>query len=183
MPKQRVLWPSTVRLDPDYFDSLTKHAVPLDSRAVAALAHSALDLDIYAWLAQRLHRIPKGKPQTITWQALKSQFGPDYDRLRDFRRKFVPALKTVLTAYPSARIEIADAGLVLWNSPPPVLKKQVSMPRLNPLTIDATATEIHRHLTRWADPVIHGHLVTLITVTWSRSSTVTWSRPYNDTAS
>jgi hypothetical protein len=140
--KQRTMWPSTVRLAPRYFDSLMEHAVPLDSRAVAALAHSALDLDIYAWLAQRLHRIHKAKPQTITWQALKSQFGPDYDRLRDFRRKFVPALKTVLTAYPDARIEMVDAGLVLWNSPPPVLKRQVSTPRLNPLTIDATATEI-----------------------------------------
>jgi hypothetical protein len=140
--KQRALWPSTVQLAPRYFDTLTKHAVPLDSRAVAALAHSALDLDVYSWLAQRLHRIPKGKPQTITWQALKAQFGPDYDRLRDFRRKFVLALKTVLTAYPSARIEIADAGLVLWNSSPPDLKRQVSMPRLNPLTIDASATEI-----------------------------------------
>jgi hypothetical protein len=59
----------------------------------ATSTHSALDLDIYAWLAQRLHRIPKGKPQTITWQALKSQFGPDYDRLRKFREKFVLALK------------------------------------------------------------------------------------------
>jgi hypothetical protein len=140
--QQRVLWPSVVRLDTDYFDSLTKHAVPLDSRAVAALAHSALDLDIYAWLAQRLHRIPKGKPQTITWQALKAQFGVGYAELRIFRRRFKEALKTVLTAYPSARIEEADAGLVLWNSPPPVLKKQVSTARLNPLTIDASATEI-----------------------------------------
>ena len=108
----------------------------------ATSTHSALDLDIYAWLAQRLHRVPKGKPQTITWQALKSQFGPDYDRLRKFREKFVPALKTVLTVYPSARIEIADAGLVLWNSPPPVPKTQVVTQRLNPPTIDATATEL-----------------------------------------
>jgi hypothetical protein len=79
--------------------------------------------------------------------ALKVQFGPDYDRLIDFRRKFVLALKAVLTVYPSARIESAriemvDAGLVLWNSPPPVLKRQVSIPRLNPLIIDATATDI-----------------------------------------
>jgi len=140
--KQRTMWPSTVQLAPRYFDSLTKHAVPLDSRAVAALAHSALDLDIYAWLAQRLHRVPKGKPQTITWGALKTQFGPDYDRTRDFRRKFVLALKTVLTVYPNARIEIADAGLLLWNSPPPVMKKLIVTPRLDPLTIDATATEI-----------------------------------------
>src|SRR4051794_12407094 len=122
---QRILWPSTVTLSAEYFASLQQHAVPLDPRAVSALAHSALDLDIYAWLAQRLHRVPKRKPQTITWQALKSQFGPDYARLRKFREKFVPAIKTVLTAYPSARIEEADAGLVLWNSPPPVLKRLV----------------------------------------------------------
>jgi hypothetical protein len=140
--KQRIMWPSTVHLAPRYFDSLTKHAVPLDSRAVGALAHSALDLDIYAWLAQRLHRIPKGKPQTIAWPALKAQFGVGYAELRIFRRRFKEALKAVLTVYPSARIEMGDAGLVLWNSPPPVLKRQVSTPRLNPLTIDAIATEI-----------------------------------------
>jgi hypothetical protein len=140
--KQRTMWPSTVQLAPRYFDSLTKHAVPLDSRAVAALAHSALDLDIYTWLAQRLHRVPKGKPQTITWQGLKAQFGVGYAELRIFRRRFKEAIKTVLTAYPNARVEIADAGLVLWNSPPPVLKRLVSVPRLNPLTIDASATEI-----------------------------------------
>jgi len=139
---QRILWPSTVTLSADYFASLQQHAVPLDPRAVAALAGSALALDVYVWLTQRLHRIPAGKPQTITWQALKTQFGPDYDRARKFREKFMPAIKAVLTVYPNARVEIADAGLVLWNSPPPVLKKQVSTPRLNPLTIDASATEI-----------------------------------------
>jgi hypothetical protein len=145
MPKdadQRILWPSTVTLSADYFTSLQEHAVPLDPRAIATLAGSALALDVYVWLAQRLHRIPKGGSQTITWLALKAQFGPDYDRLIDFRRKFVLALKAVRTVYPTARIEIADAGLVLWNSSPPVLKKQVSTLRLNPLTIDATVTEI-----------------------------------------
>jgi hypothetical protein len=145
MPKdadQRVLWPSNVTLSADYFASLQQHAVPLDPRAIRTLAGSALDLDVYTWLAQRLHRIDPGKPQTISWQALKTQFGPDYDRLRDFRRKFVPALRAVRAAYPSARIEPADTGLLLRNSPPPVLKRQVSVQRLNPLTIDATATEL-----------------------------------------
>jgi hypothetical protein len=54
----------------------------------------------------------------------------------------VPALKTVLTVYPSARIEEADTGLVLRNSPPPVSKRLVGVQHLNPLTIDATATEL-----------------------------------------
>jgi hypothetical protein len=36
--RQRVLWPSSVTLDPRYFASLARHAVPLDERALAALA-------------------------------------------------------------------------------------------------------------------------------------------------
>ncbi len=48
---QRTLWPSTVRLSTDYFHSLKQHAVPLDRRAVGALASSSLALDLYVWLA------------------------------------------------------------------------------------------------------------------------------------
>ena len=53
------MWPSTIKLGAEYFESLIEHAVPLDERSVAALAHSALALDLYVWLAQRLHRIPQ----------------------------------------------------------------------------------------------------------------------------
>jgi hypothetical protein len=44
--RQRVLWPSTVRLSLDYFESLQRHAVPLDERAVAALSRNAMALDL-----------------------------------------------------------------------------------------------------------------------------------------
>jgi len=54
----RTLWPSTVRLSPDHWENLKNHAVPLDEVAIAALSHNAMALDIYAWLAQRLHRVP-----------------------------------------------------------------------------------------------------------------------------
>jgi Plasmid encoded RepA protein len=54
-----------LRLSLDYYESLTRFAVPLDERALAALAHSATALDIYCWLAQRLHRIPAAKPQFV----------------------------------------------------------------------------------------------------------------------
>ena len=50
-PDQRIMWPSTIRLGEDYFESLLTHAVPLDERAVATLAHSAVDrsgLDVIA---------------------------------------------------------------------------------------------------------------------------------------
>ena len=123
---QRMLWPSTVRLSQEYFQTLGNHAVPLDHRAVAALASSAMALDVYAWLAQRLHRVPTGKPQFIGWANLHQQFGQGYDRVRDFRRRFLQTLHHVHSAYPTARFDANDAGLTLSHSPPPVAPRYVA---------------------------------------------------------
>ena len=120
---QRVLWPSTVRLSLDYFESLTRHAVPLDERAIAALAHSAMALDVYCWLAQRLHRVPEGRPQFIPWTGLFEQFGQNYAQVRFFRRDFLTTLKQVTSAYPAARFDVDGKGMSLSNSPPPVSKR------------------------------------------------------------
>jgi hypothetical protein len=118
--RQRVLWPSVVQLSLDYFDSLTRHAVPLDERAVAALAHSPLALDLYAWLAQRLHRVEPRKPAFIPWHRLHDQFGATYSSIRKFRQKFRHTLTMVQTQYRAARIELDDDGIRLYNSPPPI---------------------------------------------------------------
>jgi hypothetical protein len=142
---QRVLWPSVIDLSPTYFQSLMEYAVPLDEAHIAALSHSAMALDIYAWLAQRLHRIPAGKPSRVSWASLYDQFGQGYDpnRVDNFRRVFRVALKAVLTLYRTARIDDEDPkpprlysqggqpvwrekpakGLTLYNSPPPVQKR------------------------------------------------------------
>ena len=129
---QRVLWPTTVRLSEEYFASLVRHAVPLDNRAVAALSGSALCLDIYAWLAQRLHRVPAPRPQAISWTALREQFGAGYGRLDHFRTYFREPLRAVLTVYPEASVDIGAAGLVLHHSPPPVLRRFVAGASLKP---------------------------------------------------
>lgn len=118
--RQRVLWPQRVRLGLEYFESLQRHAVPLDERALAALAHSAMALDLYAWLAQRLHRVKPERPQFVTWKALKDQFGGDYERVRDFRRVFLRTLGLVLSRYQAARLDADEKGLTLHHSPPPV---------------------------------------------------------------
>lgn len=123
--RQRVLWPSTVRLSLDYFESLKAHAVPLDERALSALSHSAMALDLYAWLAQRLHRIEKPHRQFIPWPAVKDQFGADYTRLRKFREVFMQALRQVVAVYPAAKIDVNEQGLFLYTSPPPVVKTGV----------------------------------------------------------
>jgi hypothetical protein len=125
--RQRVLWPSTVRLSTEYFDSLKHHAVPLNESDLGALAHSAMGLDVYAWLAQRLHRIDPRKPAFIAWMNLKEQFGPDYDRMTDFKRFFRKTLKQVQQRYQSARIELDGKGMTARNSPPPIGRRLTLM--------------------------------------------------------
>src|SRR5439155_6872357 len=54
-PDQRILWPTTVTLSSEFYTSLmNENALPLDSRAIRALQHSAMALDVYSWLAHRL---------------------------------------------------------------------------------------------------------------------------------
>ena len=95
--RQRVLFPSFLRLSDEYFSTLREHAVPLDHRAVAAMQHNALMLDIYKWLAQRLCRVPANRPAFIVWPLVQAQFGQGYTRIRAFRSVFIKALKTVVT--------------------------------------------------------------------------------------
>lgn len=61
---QRPLWPGVMTLSEHYFNELQNSAVPLDNRALHALKGSALALDVYCWLAHRLHRI-EGKGVTL----------------------------------------------------------------------------------------------------------------------
>ena len=82
-------------------------------------------LDVYAWLAQRLHRIKKPNRQFIPWAVLKEQFGPDFERVRKFREKFLLALRQVHVVYPAAKMDVTDQGMFLYTSPPPVVKTGV----------------------------------------------------------
>ena len=116
----RVLWPHLLRLSPEYFDSLARHAVPLHERALMALSGSAMGLDVYAWLAQRLHRIEWGQPVLVPWTALQAQFGWHYDRTRKFREVFRQTLRLVHSQYRAADVELDERGMTLRHSPPPV---------------------------------------------------------------
>lgn len=120
--QQRSLWPGTMVLSEGYFDSLMDSAVPLDNRALMALKGSALALDVYTWLAHRLHRI-EGRGVTLHWKALREQFAQEYtgkDADKDFKKEFLPALKKVLAVYPQARVKPVTGGVLLIGSPPPI---------------------------------------------------------------
>lgn len=121
-------FPSIIELSPRYFESLQNHAVPLDERAIAAIAHNPMALDVYCWLAQRLHRVDPRRPQFLAWTNLHEQFGQGYKRIRDFRRDFLNVLGMVKAQYPAAKFRPDTderSGLVLFNSPPPVQRRAV----------------------------------------------------------
>ncbi|MEL0583902.1 MAG: replication protein RepA [Candidatus Thiodiazotropha sp. (ex. Lucinoma kazani)] len=58
---QMALWSGVVTFSDEYYQTLINHAVPLDLRALKSISGSALAMDIYAMLADRLHRI-NGRP-------------------------------------------------------------------------------------------------------------------------
>jgi hypothetical protein len=122
-PHQRTLWPSKVQFSQRYFESLMKHAVPLNETAVARLSHNAMALDIYTWLAQRLHRVEEGKSALVPWTSLQEQFGHGYERIRDFRRVYLRTIKAVKVVYPRAKFDLDEAGMTLWHSRPPVPRR------------------------------------------------------------
>ena len=128
--RQKVMWPSSVSLSLDYFESLQNHAVPLDERAIAALSHNAMGLDLYAWLAQRLYRVDPSKPAFIAWAAVKDQFGQGYSRMAEFKRVFRRTLGTVLSQYRGAAIELDGRGLTLRHSPPPIKGRMAIIPKV-----------------------------------------------------
>lgn len=123
--QQRSLWPGLMVLSERFYQSLMEVPVPLDKRALHALKGSALALDVYAWLAHRLHRIRSGRV-ILHWKPLREQFAQEYvgeHADKDFKKKFLLALGHVLAAYPQARVKQVKGGLLLLPSPPPIAPK------------------------------------------------------------
>ena len=119
------LWPGSITLSGDFYETLREHAVPLDPRAIGALQNSALALDTYTWLAHRLCRVKQNKGVTLYWKNLKDQFGQEYRCDKDFKREFSGALRKAHAVYPDAKMEFVRGGLRLFPSPPPVKRRQV----------------------------------------------------------
>jgi hypothetical protein len=118
--RQGSLWNDVVQLDEMFFQALQEHPVPLLEEAVRQLKDRSLSLDLYVWLAYRLHSLQH--PQPITWASLYGQFGAGYDQIKHFKPRFVQAMQYALAAYPDAKIETESNGIVLRPSRPPVAR-------------------------------------------------------------
>ena len=80
-------------------------------------------IDIYIWLAYRLHVLSKATP--ISWLSLHTQFGAGFKHLRQFKPTFADALALATAVYPEAKIEIGQDGLTLNPSTPPIPERQI----------------------------------------------------------
>jgi len=115
---QGALWEDRVVLDEVFFAALRDHPVPLLEAAIHQLRDRSMSLDVYVWLAWRLHRLTK--PTNISWPALHAQFGTGFKAVRQFKPRFIEALEAALAAYPEARISIEEKVLTLYPARPPI---------------------------------------------------------------
>jgi hypothetical protein len=115
---QENLFVDTVRLSETFYEQLRKHPVPLEEAAIRAINNNSMALDIYCWLAYRLHVLPGAK--TLTWKAIYGQFGAGYKEMFHFKPRFVESLNLALAVYPDARVEMDERGISLKPSRPPV---------------------------------------------------------------
>ncbi len=114
------LFVENASLSQSFFEELKKHPVPVEEAAVRQIANNSLALDVYCWLAYRLHSL--NAPISISWKALHGQFGRSVARLDHFKDHFRTVLALATSVYPEADVGEAasGAGLILKPSRPPV---------------------------------------------------------------
>ena len=121
---QPSLWQDRVRLDPGFWRSLREHPVPVREEAIKAIGTRSLAIDVYIWLAYRLHSLSRSTP--VSWAAVHGQFGAGFRLMRQIKPSFMEALGLALAVYPEARVDTEKDGLVLHPSPPAVAKADAS---------------------------------------------------------
>jgi hypothetical protein len=119
---QQSFWHDRVRLDDGFWRSLRAHPVPVREEAIRAIGTRSLAIDVYIWLAYRLHAL--AKPTPVGWGAVHAQFGAGFRHVRQIKPTFSEALSLALAVYPEARVDMDRTGLTLHPSPPAVPKPQ-----------------------------------------------------------
>jgi Plasmid encoded RepA protein len=107
----------TVELSESFFKSITERPVPVCEAAIRLLGERCMALDLYLWLAYRLHSLQR--PTMVSWTSLHSQFGAATRLLKHFKPHFAREIEAALAAYPDARVDLHEDGIRLHPSPSP----------------------------------------------------------------
>lgn len=117
---QGTLFVESVRISESFFTALKAHPVPIWEPAIKHIQNNSLALDAYVWLAYRLHVLQR--PILVRWAALHGQFGGGFKAVRQFKPTFVQNLRLATAVYPDAQVDVADEGVWLRPSRPPIAK-------------------------------------------------------------
>jgi hypothetical protein len=122
---QGQLFVETAKLSEMFFEQLTKHPVPIEETAVKQIANNSMAIDVYCFLAYRLHSLTS--PKLVSWKSLYAQFGRGIAHIDQFRWYFKQTLELALAVYPDASVVVDPRGVTLNPSRPPVSPKVVSI--------------------------------------------------------
>lgn len=117
---QQPLWQDRVVLEEEFYRALRDHPVPVSEAALRAIGPRSMVLDLYVFLAYRLHSLKQNAH--VGWPSIYAQFGFGFASPRRFKQSFLECIEHALAAYPDARVTITDTGLTLHPSRPPVAK-------------------------------------------------------------
>ncbi len=118
--EQPTLWQDQVLLNEELYRALRDHPVPVSESALRAIGPRSMVIDVYVWLAYRLHALKKDVE--VSWPALHGQFGAGFQLPRKFRSHFIECLELALAAYPDARVSVGDKGITLHPSRPAITR-------------------------------------------------------------
>ena len=126
---QDSLFSSSITLSDDFMNALVVQGrgIPVDEgawRYINTHSRSAFPLDMYTWLAYRLHVCPK-KGIKVPWERLAAQFGTTMNT-HEFARHFRAHLPLVLKVYPQAEdsVKFVRGGVILSYAPSPIPERR-----------------------------------------------------------
>jgi hypothetical protein len=128
VPGQGSLFPQVAKLSEQFYEQLSEHPVPLEESAVRAISNNSMALDLYAWLAYRLHALKAVTP--VSWTALMGQFGVGIGALKHFKPAFSDNLALAMAVYRDANVDVTERGVDLYPSRPPVPPKLIAVGRV-----------------------------------------------------
>jgi hypothetical protein len=117
-----VHWPVGVQLTPTAFQRFRENAIAIPTERLRAISHSAMAIDTFIYLCYRLPLIGPGEDELVSWKTLAAQFG-SREPPSKFKENFLATVTAALAAYPEAKVELREDGLLLRHSSPAELRR------------------------------------------------------------
>ena len=124
-PEQATLFESYIVLGEEFYNAVTENPAPFDFRALCALKHSPMAIDLYAWLTWRVFAMTKaGETQAAIplngADGIAQQFGSNYTRADHFKAALSEGLEAVKQVWPQLDYDLSATRLTIRKSPVPI---------------------------------------------------------------